>query len=71
MINKQPSYSSIQEWANKLHDYELDNVWFSVTQKPRVKLKATSMFGYAVYRWLEPGETESVLIMDYNYVVKS
>lgn len=42
MINKQPSYSSIVEWANKLKDYELDNVYFSVKEKPRVKLKSKS-----------------------------
>lgn len=40
MINKYPSYSSIVEWANKLKDYELDNVYFSITGKPRVILKA-------------------------------
>lgn len=39
MINKYPSYSLIVEWANKLKDYELDNVYFSVKGKPRVKLK--------------------------------
>lgn len=39
MINKYPSYSSIKKWANKLKDYELDNVYFSIKDKPRVKLK--------------------------------
>ncbi len=40
MINKYPSYSSIQEWANKIEDYELDDVYFSIKGKPRVILKA-------------------------------
>jgi hypothetical protein len=40
MINKQPSYSSIKAWADKLEDYKLEDVYFSVTAKPRVILRS-------------------------------
>lgn len=46
MVNKQPTYKSIKEWVDTLKDYKLETVYFSITTKPKVRLKSNIFWDY-------------------------